>query len=541
MRSLVANAALLLTLAASPSSRAADPEPSLETIRAHLDFLADDRLAGRDTGEAGHEIAALYAAAQFRQWGLAPGAGNSYFQRIPFQRTRLAGVALEVRQGSSTVALQWKDDFAMKGSPIYQKVEVAAPVAFAGFGIEAPRLGHSDYGALDARGKIVLVLSGAPESFPRDERAHFSAARVKSEEAARRGALGLLTLKTRIDERRSPWERSVLNIDHPFLRWRHPDGRLQDALPELRFNAILNRTGATKLLAGTDVTLEQLLDAGERPGFGSRELPVTLAVRTESSQEEISSPNVVALLAGSDAALRNEVVVVTAHLDHIGIGAEVEGDRIYNGYYDNAMGSAIVLEMARRLAAATTRPARSLLFVLVTGEEKGLLGSDYFAHYPTVPLAAIVANLNIDMPLFLQPVSDLVAFGGEHSTLGPLASDAARAGGFSVSVDPVPEEVIFVRSDQYSFVRRGIPAIYLNPGLGSRDGSNAGERAVATFRELHYHRPSDEATLGVDWDSVARFVATNLRLALAIADAPERPRWLAGDFFGETFGAAPTQ
>jgi Zn-dependent M28 family amino/carboxypeptidase len=196
--------------------------------------------------------------------------------------------------------------------------------------------------------------------------------------------------------------------------------------------------------------------------------------------------------------------------------------------------------MARLLALDGGRPRRSLVFLLVTGEERGLLGSDYFAQQPSVA-GTVVANVNLDMPLFLHPVADLVAFGGEHTTLGAMARTAAEANGFRLSPDPEPAESIFVRSDQYSFVRRGVPAIYLDPGLAARDGSDAGRSAVAAFRHEHYHRPSDELSLAVDWDGVARFTAVNVDLARAVGDLAERPRWLPGSFFGELFGGAAAQ
>jgi len=247
---------------------------------------------------------------------------------------------------------------------------------------------------------------------------------------------------------------------------------------------------------------------------------------------------VVGILRGGDSALRDEYVVVTAHLDHVGIGTEVDRDEIYNGFYDNAMGSAILIEAARALAARPEPPRRSIVFLLVTGEEKGLLGSDYFASYPTVPADGIVANVNIDMPLLLRPVADLVALGAEHSSLGAFAEAAARANGFEVAPDPNPEEVVFVRSDQYSFVRRGVPAINFNPGSATRGGGDAQAQAIEAFREECYHRPCDEAELGTDWDSVRRYTATNAGLVAFIADAEARPRWNDGDFFGTTFSSA---
>lgn len=526
----------LACLLALPAVAAAG-DVSLAAVRAHLDFLADDALEGRDAGTRGHDVAALYAAAQFRLWGLEPGNGDSYLQPVALLESQRTSSTVERLGGTDAEPLAWKHDYLLSARPGAPSVDVAAPVVFAGFGIDAPDQGRADYDGLDVAGKIVLLLSGAPADFASEVRAHYASSRQKRIAAARRGAVGLLTVKTRDDERRSAWERSVLNADRPATVWLRPDGSAVDDAPSLRFAGAVSYAGARKLLAGGDASLEEILDLGDAGGRGSRPLGVHLRVRMEASQRRLTSPNVVAVLPGSDSALRHELVVCSAHLDHVGIGAEVDGDSIYNGFYDNAMGSAMVLEMARALAAGPARPRRSIVFLLVTAEERGLLGSDAFAQHPSVP-GTIVANINLDMPLFLHPVADLVAFGAEHTTLGAMARVAAEAHGFRLSPDPEPEESIFVRSDQYSFVRQGVPAIYLDTGFAARDGSDAGRAASARFRESHYHRPSDEAGLGADWDAVARFTAANVALTRAVADAPERPRWLPGSFFGELFGGA---
>jgi hypothetical protein len=536
MRSLL-RVCIACLLASSLPAAAAESAVSLAALRSHLDFLASDALEGRDTGTRGYEIAALYAAAQFRQSGLAPGNGESYFQQVPLTESKLDSSSLEIVSGGMPTALVWKEDYVLSARAGHPQVEIETPVVFAGFGIDAPESGRADYAGVDVTGKIVLVLTGAPADFPSEQRAHYASSRQKRIEAARRGAVGLVTLRTRDDERRSPWERSVLNADRPSMTWRHPDGTPVDDSPGLRVTAGLSHAGAGKLLVGATATLEELLDLGEAGGRGSRELGVTLRAAVRSTLRELESPNVVALLTGAEPARRDEIVVFTAHLDHVGVGAEVDGDAIYNGYYDNAMGSAVVLEVARALARSP-RPARSVAFVLVTGEERGLLGSDFFAQHPSFAGARVVADLNVDMPLFLHPVADLVAFGAEHTTLGELARAAAEANGFVLTPDPEPEESIFVRSDQYSFVRQGIPAIYLCPGHGSRVAGENGGAAVESFRREHYHRPSDEGALPTDWDGVVRFAAVHVELTRAAANADEPPRWLAGSFFGELFGGA---
>jgi hypothetical protein len=526
-----------VSLAFAPALAAAQANgPSLPALRAHLDFLADDLLAGRDTGSRGHDIAAHYAATRFAEYGLQPGAGGSFLQPIGFAVIQLEKSTLEVVEGGAARRLEWKSDYLIQTSAHHPKVELRAPVVFVGYGIDAAELGHRDYEGIDVRGKIVLTLSGAPESFPNTQRAHHSSRRLKAEVAAAHGAVGVLVIRTRVDAGRVPWERMTLNAGKPSFAWKHPDERIEGGPPELQFGAMLSEAGAQRLLADSGATLEELLDGAESLDYRRRQLGVFLRVRARSTLSEVSSPNVVAVLPGADPELGGEHVVVSAHLDHVGVGAAVDGDEIYNGFFDNAMGSAILLETARLLAAAPEPPRRSVIFLLVTGEEKGLLGSEYFAAYPTVPVASIVADVNIDMPLLLGPVAELIAFGAEHSSLGELAERAADAAGFALAPDPAPEEVIFVRSDQYSFVRHGVPAIYLNPGIGTRGGGDRQANAIALFRRQHYHRPSDEIELGADWESVLRFTAANADLIARIADDDERPVWNEGDFFGVTFG-----
>jgi Zn-dependent M28 family amino/carboxypeptidase len=525
---------LAVLLLSGPPALAAE---ELAALRAHLAFLADDRLEGRDTGSRGHELAALYAETRLAEYGLRPGNGDSWEQRIPFVSARIASSTITRVDSGGAQRLEWKTDFLASGTPAHANVELTAAVVFAGYGIEAPELGRDDYASIDARGKLVLMLSGAPESFPIDQRAHYSASRTKLENAARHGAVGVLTLGSRADERRVPWQRRMLYAGRPSFHWRHPDGAVQDAFPELEYLASLSPAGAQKLLAGSGLEFEALLDGAERGEVTPRALALRLTVAAQSEIAEVTSPNVLALLPGSDQKLRDEVVVLTAHLDHIGVGPAVDGDTICNGYYDNAMGSAIVLELARRLAALPVAPRRPVLVALVTGEEKGLLGADYLAHHPPAPLATPVADVNIDMPLFLAPLGSLIAYGAEHSSLGPLASRAAAAHGFRLSSDPYPAEVIFVRSDQYAFVRRGVPALFLDAGYETSGGGDAQRLAAEEFLRLHYHRPSDDAKLPTDWDSVARFTATAFDLLRAVADG-DRPRWNPGDFFGDRFGGA---
>jgi len=510
--------------------------PSRAEIRAHLDVLADDLLEGRATGERGFDLAALYATAQFRRFGLEPGNGDSYLQPIEFATRKLESATLSWRGDGDSGDLEWKEDFLAFPPPVEGEAAVTAPLVFVGHGIEAPELGVDDYAGLDVAGKIVVVLSGAPESFPIDQRAHYSSHSLKATVADGHGAVGQITVRTRVDQKRYSFEKMKHWGGRPTFEWRHPDGRIEDSAPGLLLRAVLSPELEERLFAAAGTTREAILDSAESRAYPIHEMPVELRYRASTSSDAARSANVVAVLPGSDPALAGESIVCTAHLDHLGIReADDEGDSIHNGFFDNAVGSAMVLEMARLLAGTPKAPRRSVVFVLLTGEERGLLGSEYFARYPTPDAGTPVANVNVDMPVLLAPVHHLVAYGAEHSTLlGPARRAAARHG-FELAPDPLPEETYFVRSDQYSFVREGIPAINLDTTEGPEGANPELAERAADFRENHYHKPSDETDLGLDWESALRFTATNAELALELANADDRPRWNPGDFFGDLF------
>ena len=535
-------AAALAGAAAARRPQAAPPAPvdqlAAERLRAHAEFLADDLLGGRFTGTPGYDIAARYVASQMQQLGLRPVSGDSYLLPVPFVAADIDvdSVALEIVANGERRALPWRDGFVADGHPLLETSDVEAPVVFVGFGIDAPELKWDDYAGLDVRGKIVLVLRGAPERFPHDERAFHAKTSRKRAVAAAHGAAGLLLFREAEEAERSPWEHSARNAGkRPSMAWLEPDGSPHGVERELRALASLSESGADALFAAAGRTRADAEKLAAEPAHGF-DLGVSVHLAYRSQHRQLQSPNVAGLLPGADPALAGEVVVVSAHLDHLGDGAAVDGDSIYNGFYDNAMGTSLLLETARAVAGAKERPRRSLLFLAVTAEERGLLGSQHFANHPPPGLGRLVANVNLDMPLFLFPAADVVAFGAEHSSLAEPAARAARAAGFELGPDPFPEEVIFVRSDQYSFVERGVPAVYFVPGFTSRDPQVDGGKTIRGFLSTHYHEPSDEASLPVDWPSAVRFLRANVMLTRDIADADRAPEWKAGDFFGRTFG-----
>ena len=544
--------AVLLTLAvvvaasepaASGSRRTAGVAATLEAIRpealrAHVEFLADDLLEGRGTGTRGYDIAARYVASLFEAAGLEPGATDgTYFQPVPLRKADLVPEAssLSLQGAGEAQELAYGRDFILAGDTVGTDARVAGPLAYVGFGITAPELGYDDYAQIAVRGKIVVMLRGAPASFPPDQRAYYGSRQGKRERAVARGAVGQITFALPDDETRFSFARILAESRHGTMSWLDDKGVPEDARPYLRGAAYLSREAAQKLFAGAPRSLaavEADAVAGKARPF---DLPLRAEIRTTSRHEDVRSRNVLGLLRGSDPALRREAVVYTAHLDHLGIGEPRDGDSIYNGAYDNASGVASLLEVARAFSRLPQRPRRSILFIAVTGEEKGLLGSDYFAHQPSVPLTDIVAEINMDMFLTLFPVSDVVAFGANHSSLEGVVREAAGQMGLQVSPDPFPEEVLFVRSDQYPFVRQGVPAVVLSAGIQSADKSIDGRARLLEWLRTVYHSPQDDARQPMDFESAARIARVNFLVGDLVAEAARRPTWKSGDFFGAQF------
>ena len=519
-----------------------DPLDSItkDGIYAHLAYLADDALEGRLTGEPGHDKAAKYVSDRFAEIGLEPGGDEGWYQQVPLQSYRIdtENVSVIVHRDSGDTELSYRDDYTMSADMVRGENSVRGELVYVGRGIHAPDYGYSDYGDIDVAGKILVGYSGGPDVIPGDERAFYSSSRTKYDEMVARGAVGWIGLRSRQSQANSPWERSRKAAGtKASMTWIDLSGAPDGYYPEILGNAILSPAAATALLDGTPISFEETLDAIEASAVASIPLGIEVSLARRSKHTQFSSPNVIGVIRGTDSALADEYIVYTAHLDHVGVGVEVDGDDIYNGMYDNAMGTAIMIETARALAAAP--PRRSIMFIALTAEERGLLGSEYFAHYPTVPTDSIVANVNIDMPLFIYPLADIVAFGAEHSSLGPIADAAVAAEGFVLTPDPIPEESIFRRSDQYSFVRKGIPAIYLDPGFNSRDPDIDSVAMRTDHRQNHYHRPSDDLSRPIDWDSAVRFTRANARIGWAIANDDARPTWNEGDFFGDKFAPKP--
>jgi hypothetical protein len=537
-------AALIVLAGFSTAAPCAADDPaggmaaSAARIEADVRFLADDLLEGREAGTRGYDLAALYVAAQYRSIGLEPaGDDGTYLQRVPLLRgvREREGARFAIVRDGRTTEYAFETEFLPLVNYSTGAAEVTAPMVFVGQGVRAPELQHDDLAGVDVRGKIAVVLDNAPASFPADQRAFHASTREKLSELERLGAVGVIFLDDPVNEGKRPWALDAPNWRLAGMRRLDAQGRPVDDFPGLRVRVSSNVKLADAIFAGSPHTATEVFAMLEKGQLRAFDLAGTATLASRAQLERVESRNVVARLPGRDPALSAEHVVFTAHLDHLGVGAPHQGDAIYNGAQDNALGVATLLEAARLLAAAAEPPKRSMLFIALTAEEKGLLGALHFTAQPTVPRESIVANVNMDMPVLLTETSDVIPIGIEHSSLDALARRAVTEAGLTLTPDPQPEEVVFVRSDQYAFVRAGVPAIYLIGGVKPLGGGDGVQR-LTDFLGHHYHLPSDDLAQPISWTAAARLARLNYRIGLAIGDAAERPAWKPGDFFGGRFG-----
>jgi Zn-dependent M28 family amino/carboxypeptidase len=376
------------------------------------------------------------------------------------------------------------------------------------------------------------MFYGAPAKFPSAQRAHYSAGRVKLANAVAHGAVGTMLIWAGPEEKRIPFDRLVRFYREQSLRWLDQNGVPNDAQPQIRASATLSRQGAESLFANSARSLQDALDTAAQGQPQAFPLEASATIHVVSEHSNVHSPNIVAKLPGSDPRLKDEYVVYSAHADHLGIAEPLNGDSIYNGAVDNASGTAALLTIARAFSTLPKAPRRSILFLVVTGEEEGLLGSDFFAHNPTVPISQIVGNINMDgVPLFYD-FRDIVPLGAEHSSIGAVVDEVAHRLGLEVSPDPVPEEVFFIRSDQYSFVRQGVPAVDITEGFKARDPKINGREVSFEWEKTRYHTPKDDMEQPLNFDAATRCTRVNLAVGYILAQQGQRPTWNKGDFFG---------
>ncbi len=525
---------------AAPAASAAPspvPAPALapdtakadgEAWWAHVRYLADDQLEGRFTGSAGYRKAADYVAARFKEYGLAPAGTDGYMQPVEFEEVKIISMrsgATLVRGGKET-PLSLGRDFVLSARGA-QPGTFEAPLVFAGYGLHLPDAGYDDLAGLDLRGKVVVYLNSGPAGISEELKAHAHASEQLARELEQAGAVGLISVPNpRAMDRK--WESFSAVAAQPTLRLADP------ALQETQgpfLKATFNPAQADKLFDGSGHRFDDVLALADAhqplPRFA---LAVVLRAHLTTTGLRFASDNVAGLLRGADPALGRQVVVVSAHLDHLGFNPALSGHHVFNGAMDNASGVASILEIARRLAAAPAaeRPRRSILFLAICGEEEGLLGSRYFAQRPTVPRADLVADLNLDMFLPLFALRSLVVEGLDESSLGDDARAVGAAAGVEVGPDPAPDRAIFVRSDQYSFIRAGVPAIMLM--FGAKPGSREAKTAEKWF-DTRYHAVSDDVRQPVDLAAAAQFNQLMTQLVRHIAADAQRPAWKDTSYF----------
>ena len=507
-----------------------------EAISAHIRFLADDLLEGRAAGERGFDIAAAYVASQLQGMGLEPaGDDGGWFQAMTLRGGRTRASRLEVGSpGGEAVSLTPERDYLARASLGDGVADLTAPAVYVGYGIVAPEYRWDDLAGVDLRGKWAVVLVGAPlgttsDFFPAVPSAVYGSPRKKLERLQARGVAGVLWVQTPAREANWPFANMVSSAQRGGMALVE-NGAVpaRESIPQ----AALSMPGVDALLtaAGRTERLASLLAAAERREHTPFVLGTQVHLRSEAALRTLHTANVVGLwraAPGSPAA--GERVVYTAHLDHLGIGKPENGDAIYNGASDNAAGVANVLEIARAYTRLPQRPRRGILFVLVSGEEEGLLGSEWFVAHPPVRREALVADVNADSGFPVFTPREMVAIGSEESTLQEDAQRAATALGLTLGPDPEPRQAVAVRSDQYSFLRAGIPGTATRVGPG---GASERERAEAdAFRKSHYHRAADHWEPGRDYGPATILARFQFLLGLSAAERSERPQLLPGSFF----------
>ncbi len=494
---------------------------SLETFLAHQEALSSDEMAGRRPGTAGYDAAAAYLVDQARALGLEPGgADGSYLQPIQFRRSQVVPGSVSLSVGGE--ALVFEADFTVSPRILVRETDLRAPLVFAGFGISAPGLDYDDFDGIDVQGKLAVVLHGAPDAFGSLERTVLSSSKARDAELLRRGAAGVIVVRSvGVGNRLS---------SRPPTGYLPPDFA-EDASSgeELAASLVVSRRVASSWMARAGLDLDDAETRARNGESSSADLGIEAVLRARFDHQEFESANVGALLLGSDPSLAEEHLVVTAHLDHLGTGIPLDGDSIYNGTLDNASGSAAILTLASTLARMDA-PRRSILFLWVTAEESGLLGSEYFARFPTVE-GRVVANQNMDGVMgMIADATDVLAFGYEHSNLSEAVDFAVARTGTPVSPDPTPEENLFIRSDQYAFVRQGIAAIWVQAGRTSVDPAVDAQAELDRWIVERYHKPTDDLAQPMDLEGVRKELENNLLVAHYIANEMSAVRWNTESF-----------
>lgn len=492
----------------------------------HVKVLADDKMEGRDTGSPGLRKAQEYIIEQLKRDGLQPAGSKGYWQPVKFVARRVVE-----KESSAVLIHDGKPESLSLGEDTYFNTrvnlapDVQAPLVFVGYGLQIPDKNYDDLAGLDLKGKVVVLLVGSPAEIPTALASHAQTAKERWRPLHDAGAVGIITIANPASMD-IPWSRISLNRNHVQMDLAYPE--FDDTKGE-KLALTFNPAQAEKLFAGSGHTFQEVAELGKDrkplPHF-----PLAVAIKTHAKLEiePVESANIVAKLPGSDPKVKGEYVVLSAHTDHVGIGEPVNGDRIYNGAMDDGSGSAVLLDIAARMKSQPEKIRRSILFLFVTAEEKGLLGSKYFASHPTVDRKAIVADINVDMFLPIVPLKVLRVQGLAESDLGDEAREVAAADGVRVQPDPEPLRNLFVRSDQYSFIRQGIPSIIMDVGF---DPGTPQQKVFKDWLTHRYHAPSDDLDQPVDLEAAGTYEQIVHGLLISVANADARPQWKPDSFF----------
>lgn len=521
---LLGQAGFAQQLKLTPEVKQAMDAVSADKIKADITYLADDKLKGRGPGTEGYQMAVDYVVGELKTVNVKPaGEDGTWLQKVRLRKAVPKDEQLSIKGQAAP-----KGSFAFFPNPLVAQVNLSAGLAFAGYGISEPSLGYDDYAGLDVKDKIVIVTRGAPEKFSSSVTAHVMSIEQILKVAANHGAVGVLIGLA------GPTAR-VPNLSRGSYSVMDEKGGVAVSgtfySKQIGVLGMIDASLLTPLVQEAGKDLQQItgqLKAGT-PGSFAIDSKITLSYA--STYQDILSYNVIGKIEGTDAKLKNEYVIHSAHLDHLGIGKPIEGDSIYNGAHDNASGTASVLGIAKIYSQIKVKPKRSILFVLMTGEEMGDLGSGYFAKHPTVPVKSLVADVNTDMPTIIAPLLSITALGAEHSSLANQVDQAAGYLGLEVQPDPEPKQVRFVRSDQYSFVLAGIPALHVKYGTKTADGKNNLNDFVATWRAKYYHKPQDDINGIFDFEAGKKYTQLNFLIGYLVAQDPARPTWNKGDIF----------
>jgi Zn-dependent M28 family amino/carboxypeptidase len=508
-------------------------EISASNIRAHVKFLSSDLLEGRGPGTRGGDLASEYIATQFALAGLKPAGDNgTYFQAVPLIGiTTQPSAQLSAGKDGQTVDFKWESDFVGVNERLTPEDQFDAEAVFVGHGIVAPEFQWDDFKGLDVRGKVLVLFTNEPPSedpkfFAGRALTYYGRWTYKYEEATRRGALGVIIIHTTPtagygwDVVRSSWSR-----EQPYVK-------LEPGEPALSLAGWVTSEAGEKLLAMAGHHVDELLKAAESRDFRPIPLGIRIHANLPAKVRDIQTRNVLGLVEGSDPKLKSEVVIYSAHWDHLGIGTPVNGDAIYNGAVDNATGCGMVMEMGRAWAAQPRKPKRSALFISVTAEEGGLRGSEYYAAHPEIPTGKTALAINYDALFPLGRTRDVVVNGAERTTAWPVVQAVARRMGLTIHPDPRPEQGSYYRSDHFAFAHVGIPAFSIEEGddfIGKPPGFGA--QAFEEYNEKHYHQPSDEFQESWDFSGLAEMARFGFLIGAEVANQPSLPSWHAGDEF----------